>query len=103
MEKLDYFLFLKKKYISILYNYQEIYDNYEEILESNKINTRYLQYEITSKNNCKKQIELIDYYIQQIQIKIYDNCNHEFVDDLIDITPDKSQRVCYCHKCEYTM
>jgi DNA repair exonuclease SbcCD ATPase subunit len=30
------------------------------------------------------------------------NCSHIFVDDLIDITPDKSKIVRYCVDCYYT-
>ena len=31
------------------------------------------------------------------------NCNHQFVRDLIDITPDKSMEITYCILCEYTL
>lgn len=30
-------------------------------------------------------------------------CIHEFVRDLIDITPDKSMEITYCILCEYTL
>ena len=30
-------------------------------------------------------------------------CVHEFVRDLIDITPDKSIEITYCILCEYTL
>lgn len=30
-------------------------------------------------------------------------CDHEFVRDLIDITPDKSMEITYCILCEYTV
>lgn len=29
-------------------------------------------------------------------------CEHEWVDDLIDINPDTSKHICYCIKCEVT-
>ena len=29
-------------------------------------------------------------------------CEHEWVDDLIDIDPDTSKHICYCAKCEVT-
>lgn len=28
------------------------------------------------------------------------NCNHNFIVDYIDITPEKSERIIYCTKCE---
>lgn len=30
-------------------------------------------------------------------------CEHQFVRDLIDITPDKSMEITYCILCEYTL
>lgn len=29
-------------------------------------------------------------------------CIHEWIYDLIDISPDKSETICYCCKCELT-
>jgi len=29
-------------------------------------------------------------------------CDHEFIRDLIDITPDKSKEIIYCILCGYT-
>lgn len=34
---------------------------------------------------------------------ITNNCNHNIVEDSIDITPDKSQTIFYCNKCMKTM
>jgi hypothetical protein len=36
----------------------------------------------------------------QISLKIDNCCNHDWVEDLIDINHDKSQIVSYCKKCE---
>jgi hypothetical protein len=36
-------------------------------------------------------------------INIVNNiCQHEWVDDYIDISPELSQRICYCVNCETT-
>ena len=35
-----------------------------------------------------------------IHDRIYTLCSHDFVKDLIDITPDRSQEICYCTICE---
>lgn len=29
-------------------------------------------------------------------------CVHEWIDDYIDISPELSQKICYCIKCEAT-
>ena len=34
--------------------------------------------------------------------KCDDTCIHDFVEDWIDIDPDRSQRIVYCRKCEMT-
>ena len=39
---------------------------------------------------------------QKYDRKIKTFCKHEFVQDLIDIDPDRSETIEYCHKCEYT-
>jgi hypothetical protein len=43
-----------------------------------------------------KQIEDLAKTIEQI---LKAECSHEYVEDDIDIDPDRSQRVCYCNKC----
>jgi len=102
MDKFDYFLFLKKKYTNILHNLIDIRNTYNEIINSDMANGKYLEYEINSKNKCKKQIADIEYYIERIEKEIQNNCKHNFVEDEIDITPDKSQKIKYCSICEYT-
>ena len=34
--------------------------------------------------------------------KIQELCPHDFIDDMIDITPDRSEHITYCKICEYT-
>ena len=37
-----------------------------------------------------------------IEDKINNICNHEWIDDYIDIDPDRSQKITYCRLCEAT-
>jgi hypothetical protein len=38
-----------------------------------------------------------------LKLKDYqESCSHVFIDDLIDITPDKSKMVTYCAHCLFT-
>lgn len=37
-----------------------------------------------------------------IEDKIKNRCDHDWVTDDIDITPERSQTICYCSKCEVT-
>ena len=102
MEKLDYFLFLKKNYVNILSNLLDNKNIYEEILNSDYSKDRYLVYEFILKKNCEKQVEEIKYYLQEINKKIICNCNHQVVEDLIDVDPDNSKIIRYCKICEKT-
>lgn len=40
--------------------------------------------------------------IKHVQHHIQNKCQHEWIDDLIDIDPDRSQNICYCINCEIT-
>lgn len=45
-------------------------------------------------DNCKAQLRRIK--------SLKPECNHEYVTDTIDITPEKSQQITYCVFCEST-
>ena len=34
-----------------------------------------------------------------VEQRIKSGCKHEYVEDYIDVDPERSQRVCYCNKC----
>ena len=38
----------------------------------------------------------------EIQTHIKNNCEHEWINDSIDIDPDRSRDICYCVKCDLT-
>ena len=62
---------------------------------------------IRAKNICQRMpADLRSKEYQEILIKITDfllkHCQHELVNDSIDIDPDKSIDICYCVKCEIT-
>jgi hypothetical protein len=40
--------------------------------------------------------------LKMIESKIQNVCEHEWVYDSIDLTPEQSQTICYCGKCEVT-
>jgi len=105
---LEYYIFCKNNYSKIISNLENIIDIYDSI-----INNTYSQ-ENLDINTCeifepeKDYIFFIDKlsHIKQLK-KICDNkiitiCKHEFVHDLIDITPDRSDNITYCKFCGYT-
>jgi hypothetical protein len=34
-----------------------------------------------------------------VEQRIKSGCKHEYVEDYIDVDPERSQRICYCNKC----
>ena len=92
---IDYFLFLKKKYIVILSYLIEIINTYEELSLHN--NEFFLQYD-----KYKNELHEIKYLINNVNNTICQLCDHIFVEDEIDLSPDMSKRIEYCKVCEYT-
>jgi predicted house-cleaning noncanonical NTP pyrophosphatase (MazG superfamily) len=99
---MNYNLFLKNKYQNILSNLKEIIYTYNEIKSTNVQN-----------NLCDKITEEIQYYEEKykelsdivlcISCIISKECEHNYIDDVIDITPDLSQHITYCTLCEHTL
>jgi hypothetical protein len=118
---LDYFLKLKNKYNLLLFSIDEIINNYEEIIElasDEYISLNQLNNEV---NEIKKDILINDilnftktrqiYYnckenILNHKEKINENiklrCNHSFIEDTIDIDPDRCKVINYCQFCGIT-
>ena len=48
------------------------------------------------------QLHNVDFYELYDKITKYIQlyCNHNYVLDLVDITPERSQTICYCTICE---
>lgn len=104
---LEYFLFCRKRYDNVINDLDDIIEQYKSINcetsstdlsdEDLKIFQSYINLNIfiQKRQHIKK--------LRQIcQAKIISLCNHEFVDDEIDISPESSKKVTYCSVCEYT-
>lgn len=44
----------------------------------------------------------LNVYLDRINKVIFSRCQHEWVEDSIDIDPDKSETITYCSICHYT-
>lgn len=91
---INYLLLMRCKYNNILSYIDSIIDEFDKINEFTKENKE-KKFFIERKKNILHEIELCNANIQNI-------CNHEFVEDVIDITPDESLTISYCKFCEYT-
>lgn len=107
----DYFLSSKKIYENILINFQDIIDNYQDLLTKNVSEYGCFHQEIdlyfsNHKQNIQTIVKLKLHVREQMNLcneKMQSLCEHKFVDDSIDISPDTSQNIRYCEICEYTV
>ena len=107
---IDYFLHSKKIYKHIEYHLKDIislYDEFIELTENEEITNNYNKDEdvrFLKQTKCEynEKIRQIHFFKDYLNKKIIDMCNHNFVKDSIDISPDKSQNIEYCTRCEYT-
>ena len=104
----NYYLFCKNSYDKIISNLENIINTFEDIDEITKEEKDLLQSEILlSKqrnnknffNSKKKDMQILRNLCKK---KILQLCEHNFIEDTIDITPDKSITIKYCEICEYT-
>ena len=63
------------------------------------INDEYITEQV---NEYEKKIIELELTLEHLTQFICHSCEHTFVEDVIDITPDRSQNITYCTICEYT-
>ena len=103
---LEYYLCSRRAYNTILNELQYIINIHDEIEEVNKeICHDYLDKTFNpslEKNFFIEKEQKITELRDICNDKVMELCHHEFVDDMIDISPDKSQYITYCKICEFT-
>jgi len=57
-----------------------------------------LQQELPEKNEYSFFLDIVEKVQQYIEVY----CQHNIIEDLIDIDPDRSKTIHYCTKCETT-
>ena len=89
---------------SIINSFDELLDKLDHILKTDTSNIDKIINEILQINEikltyiCKK--DTIEQQIINCDNQIYKCCEHEFVEDYIDVTPDISKKIVYCTICE---
>jgi|LauGreDrversion4_2_1035121.scaffolds.fasta_scaffold07599_5 hypothetical protein len=114
---LNYFFSYRNKYDQIIIHTEEIIricdelinESFEYIESSNNENSKNTQYVLNDieilneqKNSHIRENEKLLKIRNHISKKIQNHCDHIFCEDEIDITPERSQKITYCTKCEYT-
>jgi len=106
---LDYYLFCREKYGYILKYLEGIDVLYDDVIKEtndsiNLIEDKYYKIFLMdpNDNSLYKMKEKVIKLKDICDKKIRELCQHEFVDDLIDINPERSEHITYCKICEYT-
>jgi hypothetical protein len=103
---INYFLFLKGKYNSMLSNINNIIEMCKDIDEYSEELSNYdneLHIIFNSDTNRKIFVERkrkVQYSINLCNQYIHSLCKHDIIKDEIDIDPDKSMTISYCRLCE---
>ena len=90
---------MKKKFNEIKLSVKKLDNNYFYQDQKNVYNQLLDIFEGPSIQNLTHRLTKCKHSVDH-NIKII--CQHDWVHDLIDITPDKSQQICYCKNCEVT-
>ena len=105
---LNYYLFCKKSYDKIISDLENIISTFEEIDEFAKEEKDFSTSDTVSSNQTHNKFffyerkEHIRILRELCSMKIFKMCNHEFIEDTIDIDLDRSKNIRYCNICEYT-
>jgi hypothetical protein len=100
---------MKKKNEIVIKQLEEVILSYNEIMcyinENCDYNYRTIDL-INFYNNlcveCEQQLVILK-NMKKINDKyIYEQCEHNFITDIIDIDPEKEKTICYCTICELT-
>ena len=86
--------------IDFLNNYIDFSKNRSNFFSSddnaNKLILEFTAHRVNALTVLKQKKE----FLEKINKYITDNCDHEWVDDSIDIDVERSQNITYCNKCE---
>ena len=100
---------MKKKNENLIKQLEETIESYNEIMSfiNEKCDYNYLSIDLINFYNnlcveCEQQLTILKNMKKLNDKNIYENCEHNFVMDIIDINPEKEQTIYYCTICELT-
>jgi hypothetical protein len=117
MDRNEYLMKIKPENDYMIAYLKELNKNFMKIKEETicylidtnlNVNEDYLQYnkDISEINNYLNEqdehIKRLLFLNEKIRNKITSLCNHKWVQDMIDIDPDRSKTIEYCTRCELT-
>lgn len=104
---IEYLIGLKEKNHHLIHQLEENISKYDEIMSFVNENCDYTYTTVDLINfynnyseRAKDEIRQMKIVNKNIDEQIDKVCEHNFVTDVVDITPEKDQTVCYCTICE---
>ena len=98
---------MKKKNENLIKELEETINLYNDIMSciNENCDYNYLTVDLINFYNdlcleCEEQSKTIKEIIKLNDVRIYEQCEHNFITDIIEIGPEKEQTICYCTICE---
>ena len=93
---------LIKELVQTIESYNDIMSCINENCDYNYSTVDLINYYNNLCVECEQQIIYIKEIQNMFKDRIYEKCEHNFITDIIDITPEKEKTICYCTICELT-
>ena len=97
---LHYFLSCKRNYIKIIQKLEYIIETLDDIDYLTISEFSDICYPKNNKDFFTEKIKHFQDLIDNCNNELDHLCCHNFIDDVIDITPERSQSITYCAICE---
>ena len=97
---LHYFLSCKRNYIKIIQKLEYIIETLDDIDYMTISEFSDICYPNNNKSFFTEKIKHFQDLINNCNNELDHLCCHNFIDDVIDITPERSQSITYCAICE---
>ncbi len=107
---LEYYLLSREKYDVIMEHLKSVIEHFEDIFsytaeldidEGEDIVDIY--HPRCHSDHIRSKLKCVGHLKNLCERKIRQLCVHEFVTDMIDINPERSQNITFCRICEYTI
>lgn len=104
-----FYMEMKRKNENLIKQIEEIINSYDDVItyinnncEYNYITADLLYFYRSLMLENKEDLKIIKEVTKLNDNKIYENCEHNFITDVIEIGPEKEKTICYCSICELT-
>lgn len=99
---LEYYLLNRTAYKHTLLYIDNILQLLSDVTNPLEVDLNLFSQQMNSKKVFEEERLRCIMMIQACNDKINELCQHEYIEDEIDIDPEISQRITYCHICEHS-